>query len=147
MRSAAASALSQAMIAAMVLTASPNARAEDQAERIAFFESKIRPVLVEQCLACHSAEAGKVKGGLRLDSAEAMLRGGDGGPAVVPGDAEGSLLVEAIRYDSYLQMPPSGKLPDATIAAFERWIAAGAPDPRIEGEPAPPGRPLGQLDD
>ncbi|MSU40398.1 MAG: DUF1549 domain-containing protein [Pedosphaera sp.] len=99
-----------------------------------FFEKKIRPVLVEKCLKCHSAEAGKTKGGLSLDSREGARKGGDTGPAIVPGDARQSLLLSAIHYTKKdLQMPPEkegGKLPDAVIKDFEQWISMGAPDPR-----------------
>ena len=99
-----------------------------------FFEKKIRPVLVEKCYECHSAQAkaeGKLKGGLLLDSRQAAQAGGDSGPSVVPRKLDESLLIEAIRYgeDSY-QMPPAGKLPDSVIADFEKWVAMGAPDPR-----------------
>ncbi len=112
--------------------------AEEQPEiapaELEFFEQKIRPVLVERCYACHAAEAvaaKKLKGGLRLDSRDALLRGGDSGPAVIPGQAADSLLLEALHYEN-LKMPPEGKLPDAVIADFERWISRGATDPRTE---------------
>lgn len=101
-------------------------------EELQFFESKIRPVLVENCYKCHSQGAEKVKGGLLLDSREASLKGGNTGPAVVPGDVEKSLLIQAVRYkDKDLQMPPNErKLPDSQIADLEQWIRMGAPDPR-----------------
>jgi hypothetical protein len=96
-----------------------------------FFESKIRPVLVERCYSCHSAQAAKLKGGLRLDSREAIRRGGDSGPAVVPGKPQESLLLQAISYaDEQLRMPPKQKLPDPVVADFRRWVEIGAPDPR-----------------
>ncbi|HEX8914253.1 MAG TPA: DUF1549 domain-containing protein, partial [Humisphaera sp.] len=104
-----------------------------------FFESKVRPVLVERCYACHSAGAKKVKGGLRLDDREAVLRGGDSGPAVVPGDADKSLLVKAVRHvDPLLQMPEQ-KLPQREIDVLVEWVRRGAPDPResVPGRPAP----------
>jgi hypothetical protein len=105
-----------------------NAAAEDGR---AFFESKIRPVLVEHCYQCHSAKAEKVKGGLRLDSRDAARAGGDNGPAVVPGRPEESLLLQALTHtDDFLRMPPKGKLPDPVLADFRRWIELGAPDPR-----------------
>ena len=121
--------------------ATANAKAPERAaspEELAFFESKIRPVLVEKCYSCHStAEGNKVKGGLVLDSREGTRRGGDSGPAVVPGDVKKSLLLEAIRYaNKDLQMPPEkegGKLSDAVIRDFERWIQNGAADPRKIG--------------
>ena len=101
---------------------------------IAFFESKIRPVLADKCYACHSANAEKLKGDLLLDTREGIRRGGESGPAVVPGNLEKSLLISAIRYhDKDTAMPPKnkgGKLPDAVIADFEQWVRDGAPDPR-----------------
>jgi hypothetical protein len=94
---------------------------------IDFFESKVRPVLVEHCYKCHSAQSKPLKGGLRLDSLDAMRKGGDMGPAVVPGDVDASLLVQAVRYkDEALRMPPQGKLPDATVASIEHWVKGGA---------------------
>jgi hypothetical protein len=111
--------------------------AEPTAEQVAFFERKIRPVLVEHCLACHSQQAeanGKLKGGLRLDSAAGWKIGGDSGPAIVPGKPGESELLAALRYESY-EMPPKGKLPDAVIADFEKWIADGAIDPRAGKDP------------
>ncbi len=101
-------------------------------EQLAFFEQKIRPVLVEHCYSCHSEQAektGQLKGGLRLDTRAATLQGGDSGPAVVPGDAENSLILSALKYDSF-EMPPKGRLPDAVIADFQTWIQDGAIDPR-----------------
>jgi hypothetical protein len=106
------------------------------AEQIEFFESKIRPALVEHCYDCHSAGAEKIKGGLRLDTRESTLRGGDSGHAVVPGKPDESLLITAIRHeDSTMEMPPKYKLEADVIADFEKWIAMGAPDPRA-GEPS-----------
>ena len=96
-----------------------------------FFENKIRPVLADNCYKCHSTLAEKVKGGLLLDSRESVLKGGDSGPAIVPGDPEASLLVKAIRYtDPDLQMPKDKKLPDDEIADLVAWVKMGAPDPR-----------------
>ncbi len=101
---------------------------------VEFFEAKIRPLLVDSCYPCHSAKANKRKGGLLVDSAPALLAGGDSGPALVPGHPEQSRLVTAIHYgDPDLQMPPKdkgGKLKDEAIAALEAWIRMGAPDPR-----------------
>jgi len=94
-----------------------------------FFEKKIRPLLIERCYKCHSERADKVKGGLRLDSREAIRRGGESGAAVVPGDLDGSLLLSAIRYED-LEMPPDGKLADSVISDFAIWIKSGALDPR-----------------
>jgi mono/diheme cytochrome c family protein len=94
------------------------------------FESKIRPILVEHCYECHSADK-KQKGNLLLDTKDATLKGGDTGPALVPGDPSKSLLLQAVKWeDKDLQMPPKTKLSDAQIADLEAWIKAGAPDPR-----------------
>src|SRR3954462_8489157 len=98
------------------------------------FEKRIRPVLAEKCYKCHSADAEKIKGGLLLDTREGGRHGGDNGPAVVPGDLQGSLLIEALRYENKdFAMPPKtagGKLPDDVIKDFEKWVEMGAPDPR-----------------
>src|SRR6266404_5797284 len=98
-----------------------------------FFETKIRPILVENCYKCHSSEAEKVKGGFLLDTREHLLKGGDTGPAVVPGEPDKSLLIKAVRYtDENLQMPPKGKkLSPEQIADLEAWVKMGAPDPRV----------------
>src|SRR5688500_12997271 len=103
--------------------------AEPTREQIDFFEKKIRPVLVEHCYKCHSEQSNKIKGGLRLDTRDALRTGGDSGSALVPGDPSKSLLLQAVRYTE-LQMPPSGKLPDNVAADFEKWIRDGAADPR-----------------
>jgi hypothetical protein len=101
-------------------------------EGIAFFEKKIRPVLVAKCYECHSSEnKKKVRGGLTLDTRTGLRTGGDTGPAIVPGRPEQSLLLKALRHgDDKLKMPPKEKLSDAVVADFERWIRMGAPDPR-----------------
>ena len=101
---------------------------------LAFFESKIRPLLAEHCYECHSARASKVKGGLLLDSREGVQKGGDSGAVIVPGEPGKSLLMKALGYrDSDLQMPPDGKLEDGKIDLLREWIQRGAPDPRDEG--------------
>jgi cytochrome c553 len=100
-----------------------------------FFESKVRPLLVERCLDCHGEK--KQKGALRLDSRAAWQTGGDSGAALVPGKPEESLLMTAVRYtDKDMQMPPKKKLSEAEIAVLEEWIKVGAPDPR-EGSAGP----------
>jgi hypothetical protein len=100
-------------------------------EQTEFFEKKIRPVLVEKCHLCHSAQSATPMGGLRLDTASGLLKGGETGPALVPGDPETSLLIKAISYkDLKLKMPPTGKLSDAVIADFIAWVRMGAPDSR-----------------
>jgi len=101
-------------------------------EDVRFFESKIRPVLVKHCYECHSSESGKARGGLKVDSRDALQRGGDSGPAVVAKSLNKSELYQALLYhDDGWQMPPKGKLPQATIDDFRRWILMGAPDPRV----------------
>src|SRR5262249_20596317 len=101
-------------------------------EGIEFFEKKIRPILVDNCFKCHSAAADKIRGGLSMETRDSMRKGGDKGPAVVPGDLKKSLLIEAIHHanDRVKQMPPKEKLPDQVIADFETWVKMGAPDPR-----------------
>jgi len=103
-----------------------------EGEEFDFFEAKIRPVLIEHCYECHSVESGKAKGGLRVDDREALLLGGDSGPAVVVGEPGESLLLSAMRHDDPdLEMPPrKPRLSDSISAYFETWIASGAPDPR-----------------
>lgn len=114
----------------VVLCFSANAQgAEPDSKGTQFFETKIRPVLVAHCYKCHSAAGEKVKGGLLLDNREAIRRGGESGPAVVPGSLADSLLISALRHED-LEMPPGKKLPEAVIADFEAWIKMGAPDPR-----------------
>ena len=94
------------------------------------FEKAVRPVLAANCFTCHGPE--KQKGGLRLDSQQAMLTGGDSGPAIVPGHPEASLLIKAIHYGDEPRMPPKGKLSAEAVAALTRWIRQGAPWPRTE---------------
>jgi hypothetical protein len=96
----------------------------------AFFEREVRPILIERCYECHSAE-GKTKGGLRLDTRDRTRQGGDSGAALIPGKPEESLLIEAIGYSKHdLQMPPKNPLPPDEVAALRKWIEMGAPDPR-----------------
>ena len=116
-------------LAMVVLVAGPTWADDRKAdlEGVDFFESRVRPVLVEHCYKCHSAQSKPIKGGLRLDSLDAMQKGGAMGPAVVPGDVNASLLVHAVRYqDEALRMPPKGKLADPAIASIEHWVKGGA---------------------
>jgi hypothetical protein len=101
------------------------------AEQLSFFEKSIRPVLVRECYGCHAPTAMKVRGGLLLDTRDGIRKGGDNGPAVVPGDVKKSLMIKAIKHTSdELKMPPKKKLGDDIVADFEKWINMGAPDPR-----------------
>ena len=111
------------LIAVPVLAQEPT---KEQAE---FYTNKILPIFAENCYRCHSAEGGKDKGGLTLDSRDAILKGGDTGAAVVPGDPEKSLLIKAVSYtDSELQMPPKGeKLTPAQVTDLTAWVKMGAP--------------------
>ncbi|MFO0803477.1 MAG: PSD1 and planctomycete cytochrome C domain-containing protein [Gemmataceae bacterium] len=121
--------------AAFLLLPHASASAADDPAAVEFFEKKIRPVLVEHCQKCHDADAEKnkkLKGGLRLDSKAAWMKGGDAGPVIVPGKPSESHLFKTIRYDGDLKMPPKGKLPDNVIADFEKWIKDGAVDPRTD---------------
>src|SRR5258708_39396706 len=88
--------------------------AEPRAEQIAFVEKRIRPVLAEHCFGCHGPK--KQSHDLRLDSRAAMLKGGDNGPALIPGDADNSLLIQAVRHQGKLKMPPMKTLPAAAVA-------------------------------
>lgn len=116
--------------------------AADTSERVVkleFFETRIRPVLMEHCTECHAVDT-EASGGLLLDSRVGWQRGGDSGAAIVAGDVAQSLVVRAISYDDpNLQMPPEGKLPPQVIRDISAWIADGAADPRdATGQPSPP---------
>ena len=114
------------------VTNAGDSNSEDDARELAFFEAKIRPMLVQHCYKCHSVGAGKAEGGLRLDSRTTIRAGGDRGPAIVPGDSEASLLLTAISHtDPDLRMPPKKeRLPESVINDFKSWIRMGAADPR-----------------
>jgi mono/diheme cytochrome c family protein len=116
------------LVAATLAWSAAAASADDPG--VEFFEKRIRPLFAENCNSCHSAAAKKIKGDLRLDSRAAILKGGESGPALVPGKPGESLILKAVRYDKDIRMPPKGKLSDAQIADLETWIKMGAPDPR-----------------
>jgi mono/diheme cytochrome c family protein len=116
------------------------ARGEDgkaDAETRAFFDNKVRPLLESHCYTCHGPA--KQKAGVRVDSRGAMIRGGDSGPILEPGKPQSSRLIEVIRYDSDVQMPPRKKLDAAEIAILERWVKLGAEWP--ESAPTAPEPP------
>jgi hypothetical protein len=93
-----------------------------------FFEKSIRPLFIEHCHECHSSTSKKLKGGLKLDTREEILKGGDSGTALVPGEPDRSLLIKAVRWsDADLEMPPKNKLKAEQIAALEKWVQMGAP--------------------
>ena len=126
----------------LATTLSPLPAAAADADGFTFFEKKIRPVLVEKCYSCHSAQAQqakKLKGGLLLDTKAGILKGGDSGSIISPGKPADSLLIKGLQHSDELRMPPKGKLPANVIADFEAWVKLGAPDPR-DGKPAVAGR-------
>ena len=112
-----------------------------QDDGIAFFEARIRPVLIAHCYDCHSASGGDIKGGLWLDSREGVANGGDSGPIIDSSDASKSLLLNALRHQD-LKMPPKSKLAESIIGDFEKWIAMGSPDSRDANTPKPKGEPI-----
>jgi len=117
------------VLACLGIFASTSATAEDLVPAIRdFFEGKVRPLLVERCGECHSLSSKQQRAGLLVDSLEGLLKGGESGPAVVPGKPQESLLMQAVRYES-LEMPPTGKLAAVEVQILEKWIALGAPWP------------------
>ena len=115
----------------LVMILSGRAACADEAEGIEYFETHIRPLFVEHCYKCHSADAKKLKANLSLDSRAGWQTGGETGPAIVPGKPEDSLLIHAVSYtNGDLEMPPKTRLPDSEIAKLTTWISMGAPDPR-----------------
>jgi hypothetical protein len=106
---------------------------------VAFFEKRVRPLLIQHCLECHSEDS--AESDLRLDSLAAMLRGGERGPAIVVGKPDESLLISAVRHGELLKMPPKRKLATAEVAALERWIARGAAWPGVVPAPIAVGSP------
>lgn len=100
-------------------------------DHLAFFEKKIRPLLVNKCYECHSAQSDEAQGDLLVDSRATIRRGGISGPAIIPGDPQHSLLMEAVRYENEnTKMPPNERLSDEEIKSLQDWIQMGAPDPR-----------------
>src|SRR6476659_8420765 len=121
-----------------LIAAAASLTAEAQSGRADLFESKIRPVLAAKCYACHSSKLKAPMSGLVLDTKAGLAKGGALGPVVVPGNPDESRLLRALSYaDPHLQMPPSGKLPEETIAGFREWIASGAVDPRVDSTDMP----------
>ena len=122
------------IVATLHLPYFAGAAAVSDLAQLDFFEKKIRPVLANECYECHSAEAKKLKGGLYLDTAEGVLKGGDSGPSIVRGKPEKSLLLITMRHedkDPDMAMPPKkDRLSDEVLADFAQWIKMGAPDPR-----------------
>ena len=113
-----------AFVVGLLLCFMPQAVADDNAER--FFESEIRPILVEHCIACHGAT--EQNGGLRLDSKQALLKGGQSGSAAVAGSAD-SLILKAVTRSGDLAMPPDEPLTEVQVAALRKWVELGLPWP------------------
>ena len=128
------------LVLGVLLRVDASAFGQENGDLVKFFESRIRPILIEHCYKCHSVKAareGRLEGDLQLDTREGTRRGGDTGPAVVPGKPEKSLLISALRHDG-LEMPPEKKLPARVVDDFVRWVRLGAIDPRdgkrLEGD-------------
>ena len=118
-----------ALLSSLVLMGQSEADEKLNPKQVRFFETRIRPVLVKNCYNCHSTKTGKTKGGLALNTREGIRTGGDSGHGVVPGDIEASLIISAMKHESF-EMPPKKQLPPGVIRDFESWIRMGAPDPR-----------------
>jgi mono/diheme cytochrome c family protein len=111
--------------AMLLATTATLAAEEDRA-----FAESIRPLFERKCFECHSSKAEELKGNLRLETVEQVLKGGATGPAIVPGDTENSFLLRAIRYqEDDFQMPPSGRMTDEEIALVEKWVRSLKPVP------------------
>ncbi|MCC7425229.1 MAG: hypothetical protein IT428_33580, partial [Planctomycetaceae bacterium] len=142
--------LQGALTVVLLLAAAPHTRAEDaataetpspptatagakpDAAKLEYFEKRVRPLLVNNCHACHSADTNS-KGGLRVDDRNGLIAGGGRGSAVVPGDPDKSLLIKAVSHaDKGLKMPPGKKLEDEEIAVLTQWIKDGAVWPAVE---------------
>jgi cytochrome c553 len=122
------------------LAASAPAWPEPTKDGLEFFEREVRPILVNACYGCHSADAEKVKGDLLLDTWEGISKGGSNGPTIVPGKPDDSSFIHGVRWDDKdFQMPPKDKLSDTVRIILERWVAMGAPYPRTEATAAKKG--------
>jgi mono/diheme cytochrome c family protein len=118
----------------VLLTATALAADPADPDGVRLFQEKIAPVLKAECFRCHSAEAEKLRGSLRLDSREALLEGGDSGPAIVPGKSGESLLIRAIRHEDGMAMPPKKpRLSESIVADIAKWVDLGAPYPAASG--------------
>ncbi|QDT39247.1 PSD1 and planctomycete cytochrome C domain-containing protein [Stratiformator vulcanicus] len=109
------------------------APAELNAEQTKFFEGEVRPLLAAKCFRCHGDE--RQRAGLRVDSLEGLLKGGEAGPSIVPHKPDESMFVDAIRYESY-EMPPDGKMSDEEISILVKWVEDGAYWPGVDAEAA-----------
>lgn len=117
------------LVAGRAASAEPPPGTDFSPAALEFFEKQVRPLLAKRCFGCHSGKSKSLKGNLRLDSRALAVRGGDTGPAIIPGNPNKSLLVDAINYGDVYQMPPKSKLPAAEIEILTEWIKRGAPWP------------------
>src|SRR5262245_36167746 len=120
---------SAALAVWIALLAPAGLRAQEKVspEATEFFEKRVRPVLAEHCYSCHGPK--KQQAGLRLDGGAFVRKGSDGGPVLVPGDPDKSLLIHALRQQGDLKMPPKGKLNEQVVADLVTWVKMGAPWP------------------
>ena len=129
-------------LASLLVIAVSGAGAESA--EVDFFERHVRPVLANQCYACHSAQLSQPQAGLRVDSREGLLAGGERGPAVIPGDPEGSLLLKVLRHSGEIRMPPTGKLTETQVDRIASWVRMGAPFPSVGGSMVSAGALVGK---
>ncbi|MCA9216082.1 MAG: PSD1 domain-containing protein [Planctomycetales bacterium] len=125
------------LLLACIMFAEKDVRSDDvtSSKQVQYFEKYVRPLLADRCLECHSKDSDELGGNLQLDVRAGWNRGGDLGPAIVPGDPESSLLIQAVRHThAELEMPPDGKLPDDEIRILVEWVRSGAADPRDNGQ-------------
>src|SRR6266508_986225 len=101
---------------------------------VEFFETQVRPIFATHCYSCHSSKAKPLFAGLKLDSRTALTRGSDAGPVLVPNQPDDSKLIQAVRGNLPMKMPPAGRLPDNQIDALVRWVEMGAPWPAENAE-------------
>jgi mono/diheme cytochrome c family protein len=121
---------------AIPIGAQQNSSSSAKRAAIELFENRVRPLLIERCVSCHGAD--RQSAGLRLDSAAGIGHGGRSGPILVPGDPDHSRLIAAVRYETDLKMPPTGKLAAADIETLANWIKMGAPWPQSPLAPSTP---------
>ena len=121
-----------AILGILLLTGSSLLGIQPITEQTEFFESKVRPLLAQNCYQCHSKQAKILYSNLGVDGRAALLNGGERGPAIVPGDPNSSQLIQAVRYEN-LEMPPAGRLSEDQIEVLVKWVEMGAPWPDLEG--------------
>jgi hypothetical protein len=119
-------------IGAAVVAPAPAAEPAADPAAVEYFEKHVRPILADNCYSCHGPQ--KQKSGLRLDGRAALLKGGENGPAMVPGDPAKSRVIQAVHYDGELKMPPTGQLPAEAVEHLAAWVKMGAPWPEVRGQ-------------